>query len=103
MTSEQIQTLQKQDTETLCNWYCLLNTWRWPAELHGDPYPNISDSSERMKILSNDSNRVTSKIMEWIRNKIGNKVILKYWNVNFCHTMNEEDFEKWYSETFKKD
>lgn len=96
ITQAQFDVLEKQNEETLCLWYCMINTWTWPKELPDDPYPLVHDRDERMRLLAFQPRRVTCVILDWITGRVGRKAVSRYWNVVFNKHMTEESFQEWW-------
>lgn len=83
MTETDVDILQKQDGATLAKWWCLLNSWKWPAELpDAEPAHRKTPADRR------------GRIMSYIDAKIGHKACMREWN---RETMNDQEFEDFWN------
>ena len=63
--------LIKHSPDVLVKWWCLLNNWQWPKELLPSEKPDLNR-------VPSESRR--TQIMDYITNKVGNKLCLLEWN-----------------------
>lgn len=82
-TSAQLEVLNAQDDQTLAEWWCELNRWRWPDALP-DPEP--------VPQYHSDGQDVRWAVMCWIDAKIGHKIVSRTWNKD----MPDEVFESFW-------
>lgn len=75
MENQDLEILGRQPDDTLSEWWCLLNTWKWPDRL---PNP---DSCEYIP------GGRRSALMDWVSEKLGDKRISQHWN---CVYLSEE-------------
>lgn len=85
LSEETIQQLSRQTPQTLAEWYCDLNRWKWPAEL-GD-----EESPEEFREVSAAKTR-RLQIMNWIQARVGEKLVSRVWN----HKMTDDEHEEWW-------
>lgn len=86
-----IKLLAKLDNKKLAEIWGILNTWGWSEE--------IPDPEERDRI--GESCRKNSRrtiLMNWIKNTIGHKECLRYWNCVKSKRMTNKEFEEWWIE-----
>lgn len=76
-----------QDTNTLARWANTLNKWTWPDDLPGKP--------ENFDTFQGDA---IAPIMKEIKQRIGDKEILRYHHLHNLKRSNE-DFETWWQDT----
>lgn len=74
ITAQQRKILDKQDDQTLAEWYCQLNRWRWPKELPDEEPPRVF-GRER-----NDGRDIRWSVMEYIEARVGKILISRTWN-----------------------
>lgn len=83
-TDAQLEVLAAQDDKTLAEWWCELNSWRWPEGL-----PNEQPAHLRMENHAHDQGWA---VMCWIDAKIGAELISRTWNKD----MPDEVFESFW-------
>ena len=60
--------------KTLAEWWCQLNSWTWPSGIPNKP---------KSYCFSSDHNGRAWEIMDWIKRKVGDKVIHEEWEEGF--------------------
>jgi phage terminase large subunit-like protein len=85
MTEDDLSVLALQPTETLAEWWCQLNGWKWPDDL-----PNQEPTE-----YERDGRRL--QIMRWIENSIGKRKCSRAWN----HSMTDEEFNDFWRGHFE--
>ena len=85
MTEDDHLVLAQQDMQTLAKWWCLLNSWEWPAEL-SDPEPTTHVPGGRR-----------GRLMDWIDNQIGHRQCSREWN----RDMTDEEHNDFWRGTFE--
>ena len=87
ITEADLKALNAQSDQVLAEWYCLLNSWKWPNELP-DPEGKIHGSSCRRSV-----------IMGWIGARVGGKLCSRVWNKE----MTDEEHEDFWRAHFEND
>ena len=92
--------LSKYDTETLARWACELNAWNYP-----DDMPNKPKNWEKLirfykfndirRFFIKTKSSVISPYMRAIKDKIGNKEILRWHHINNL-MRTDKQFEEWW-------
>ena len=85
VTIEDIIIMEAQTPKVQAQWWCMLNSWKWPAEIP-DEFPPQNHQEY------NPENR-RSYLMAWIENKIGHKATNREWNID---RMTDEEHETWW-------
>ena len=101
MTGKDLSVLEKQDDDTLAEWYCTLNRWGWPEGLP-DPMTEEERKNYDLKTISPEefnAQRCT-QIMAWIENRVGKRLTSWHWNKE---RMTEEEFDLWWRGNYEGD
>jgi len=100
ITDRQLEVLQRQGMETLCEWYCLLNAWKWPEKLPDDPYRGLPvDERMRVEMANKDPIGKQGPVLFWIEAEVGEKEISRFWNTKHMSgevRKTEAEFEEWW-------
>lgn len=86
ITDAQREVLAKQDDQTLAEWYCELNSWRWPEAL-----PDKEDPPEFAHAFNNGQ-EVRWSVMQHIEQRVGKRFLLRVHN----RDMSDEVFESFW-------
>jgi hypothetical protein len=84
MNATDLKALEPQTTQTLAEWWCLLNRWGWPTKLR---------NPEERELGEPIANTRRWEIMCWIADKIGEKECSREWNKD---TMGDAEHEAWW-------
>ena len=80
--------------DTLAEWWCELNSWKWPPEFPSELEPK--------EALADQIYGIRIRLMDAIKNRVGEKAILYHWNCVKCKCKTPEEFEQWYAERTKR-
>jgi len=94
MNQEDLFVLEKQDDTTLAEWYCKLNYWEWPVEL---PNPMTQEERNTPEYPHDDRGW---KIMCWIKDRVGQRLVSYTWNKD---KLNDVQFNDFYRGTYEGD
>ena len=86
INKDDLNILKLQDHNTLIAWYLILNSWGWPEELPNKEYP--------IRIRGGFKNVRRRQIMDWIRNKVSHKAILRTHNKD----MTDKEFDDFWKD-----
>ncbi|HNQ42536.1 MAG TPA: hypothetical protein PKL22_10600 [Saprospiraceae bacterium] len=76
-------------------YYDTFNKWEFPVEFY-DLIP-MGWTAELSREAMKKKSEIIHDVMEVVKNKYGDKEILRRHNVNHHHSMTNEEFEHWYS------
>lgn len=86
VTEEDITIMAAQTPKVQAQWWCMLNSWKWPAEIPNEfpPVPHEQYTPENRR----------SYLMAWLESRIGHKACNREWNID---RMTDEEHENWWA------
>lgn len=82
LTEQDAAAISVQTDATLAEWWCMLNRWKWPADLPDEEVPERRATGTRRWA-----------IMCFIEDRIGERAIFREWN----RYRTDEEFEEFWA------
>lgn len=94
----QMNFLRSYSTSELCEIYENLNHWNWDERVGEKPcdWDDIPYTYHGMRKQRRTKYKVISPFLKNIKHIVGEKEILRYHNVQYLRSMNNNEFEEWY-------